>query len=601
MATRQYIGARYVPVFKGEWSANTAYEPLSIVSDGNGNSYTSKRYVPVGIHLSNDSYWAMTGSFNAQVEHYRNEIETKINGYNTVQGMIDDNANLKIGMTARTNGFHEVDDGGAAWYLIAGAGVPNGMDCIQVGNGLYANLIITESYVTPEMFGAVGNGVVNDTASVQSAFNVGGNVVLNGTYLIDSPINANLKVNVTGHGTLKGNGIIVNANETVIKDITIENSATDGIRCIDSDNVLVNGVKVINSTNSGFIAKPVTKSIQGIMVCNSVFDGCCSGASSSNRVMTIYFNSGDEYFVENSSIVNCKCLNNGHIAIFPNGTNNTVDNCIVSKSGLVYSPNSCGIWIHDSIHTMISNTVIEKCSGYSLRIVKASKVSVSNTQVHNCTGTYGVGLIYDASQTGRLVGDEANTDITFDNCIIDGNANGLFVNGYRNVTFSNCYFINNTNIAINIVNNDSHGTNVSFNGCTSNRNGSNKPRCEDSSILGTLDVWVVDHPYSNKYQAVGNLTEVDVLPPIWASSMVVYTNTCMPLVLSCKMDTSRQLTYSQVSSTVMQLFTYQLSFNNSTKKLSLTEVGGCSVDASGFTGNFTPPTANFIIGIEYMI
>ena len=75
MATTQYIGARYVPLFAEpiEWDKTKQYEPLTIVS-ANGNSYTSRQFVPAGIEITNDAFWALTGNFNAQVEQYRKEV-----------------------------------------------------------------------------------------------------------------------------------------------------------------------------------------------------------------------------------------------------------------------------------------------------------------------------------------------------------------------------------------------------------------------------------------------------------------------------------------------------------------------------------------------
>lgn len=74
MAVTQYIGSRYVPIFADpiEWSNAKEYEPLTIVVH-EGNSYTSKQFVPVGIDIANESYWALTGNYNAQVEQYRRE------------------------------------------------------------------------------------------------------------------------------------------------------------------------------------------------------------------------------------------------------------------------------------------------------------------------------------------------------------------------------------------------------------------------------------------------------------------------------------------------------------------------------------------------
>ena len=77
MATNQYIGARYVPVFAdpAEWNNTRTYEPLTIVMH-NGNSYTSAQYVPKGIDISNEEFWKLTGNYNAQVEQYRKEVAT---------------------------------------------------------------------------------------------------------------------------------------------------------------------------------------------------------------------------------------------------------------------------------------------------------------------------------------------------------------------------------------------------------------------------------------------------------------------------------------------------------------------------------------------
>lgn len=77
MATKEYIGARYVPLFADpiDWDKTNTYEPLTIVSHA-GNSYTSRQYVPKDIEITDESYWALTGNYNAQVEQYRKETAT---------------------------------------------------------------------------------------------------------------------------------------------------------------------------------------------------------------------------------------------------------------------------------------------------------------------------------------------------------------------------------------------------------------------------------------------------------------------------------------------------------------------------------------------
>lgn len=93
MSTQQgsyntYIGARYVPIFNGTWNNSKKYEPLVIV-EYQGNSYTSKTYVPIGIDINNTEYWALTGNYNAQVEAYRQEVEQLKQQVNDFGGEID--------------------------------------------------------------------------------------------------------------------------------------------------------------------------------------------------------------------------------------------------------------------------------------------------------------------------------------------------------------------------------------------------------------------------------------------------------------------------------------------------------------------------------
>lgn len=76
MAVREYIGARYVPVFADPvaWNSTRTYEPLTIVTY-QGNSYTSRQYVPSGIQITNADYWILTSNYNSQVEAYRQEVQ----------------------------------------------------------------------------------------------------------------------------------------------------------------------------------------------------------------------------------------------------------------------------------------------------------------------------------------------------------------------------------------------------------------------------------------------------------------------------------------------------------------------------------------------
>ena len=70
---RQYKGMRYVPIFDGDWDNTKDYDPLVIVSY-QGNSYTSRTFVPHGTPITDEAFWVLTGNYNAQVEAYRQEV-----------------------------------------------------------------------------------------------------------------------------------------------------------------------------------------------------------------------------------------------------------------------------------------------------------------------------------------------------------------------------------------------------------------------------------------------------------------------------------------------------------------------------------------------
>lgn len=176
-----YVGMRYVPIFDGEWDRTKTYEPLVIVSN-QGNSYTSRTFVPTGVDITNETYWALTGNYNAQVEYYRREtarvaeeLKTRAKIYDNVAAMVADSL-LTLGESCFTLGYYNINDNGSAIYELVNT--PSAYT-IELDNGLYAMPIICDS-VTPEMFGAYGDGIHDDTEAIQTAINASTSVVFNG-------------------------------------------------------------------------------------------------------------------------------------------------------------------------------------------------------------------------------------------------------------------------------------------------------------------------------------------------------------------------------------------------------------------------------------
>lgn len=79
MFRNQHVGMRYVPkVEKDQWTKDKEYENL-IVVPYQGNSYTSRKAVPIGIEITNTDFWTCTGNYNAQLQIYIEMVEEYIN------------------------------------------------------------------------------------------------------------------------------------------------------------------------------------------------------------------------------------------------------------------------------------------------------------------------------------------------------------------------------------------------------------------------------------------------------------------------------------------------------------------------------------------
>lgn len=254
MALNQYIGARYVPLIKGEWNSTVNYEPLTVVTY-QGNSYTSICYVPTGVVPTDTSFWAMTGNYNAQVEFYRQEVAEYTRLFRTinfenVSSMKQ--ANLKNGDFANTGGYYKVNDGGNALYSISNT-EPSGY-YEQLENGLYAVLIIP-SVATPEMFGARGDNVHDDSVALYNAIKYCGNIACNNHYRIANDVsikndeivakNGRVNTTITGRGK---NVVILNSDDPI--DMLSETEATF---IFDGGSFTLNGTSYVDFNNCVFM------------------------------------------------------------------------------------------------------------------------------------------------------------------------------------------------------------------------------------------------------------------------------------------------------------------------------------------------------------
>lgn len=262
MTVREYVGARYVPLFMGDWDNTKTYEPLSIVQDS-GNSYTSRQFVPVGVDISNSTYWAETGNYNAQVEAYRNEVLAfdgridaiedalpiaDFDSVNTVDAAIDAEA------TARANAISAIEDIIPATSYTSANTVKDAIDAIDAKFPVATANIADDAITYAKLDDAIEASIKKSAKRLKGANlvcigdsygrGVGGVTDHGWPYFIDQWANCNTITNVSNSGA----GFVAEGHSTGLEGMTFADQITyakthldGGISYTDVDIVIIAG------------------------------------------------------------------------------------------------------------------------------------------------------------------------------------------------------------------------------------------------------------------------------------------------------------------------------------------------------------------------
>lgn len=278
LINRQYVGARYVPKIMGEWNKALQYEALSVVTY-NGNSFTSKVPVPANTEITDVNYWVNTGNYNAQIENYRDITEKLYNKYNN-----------------------------------------------------------SINYVTPEQFGAIGDGVHDDTSAIQTAINSGKTIVGRNNYLISRPLLLD--------NNIKRNYIFDFSGAKII--------STDNIEC----NLKISGL----SYSTIMVGSILSKNIGIKIYNNSTFESWCQYidfyVDSINSAIDIEIETSNNMWINQLNFYNTHLAGNGIGVNIKNNGHEPLNNYTFNSVG--FEQLTTGLTIN-SENSKTSDIVFNSC------------------------------------------------------------------------------------------------------------------------------------------------------------------------------------------------------------------------------------------------
>lgn len=262
-----------------------------------------------------------------------------------------------------------------------------------------------KDYVTPEMFGAVGDGVTDDSNALGTALNQGKPCYLSGTYILTQALTTDAPI-------IFGNGEII-ANSGITYMITT------------FDSIIVSGIKF----NSNDIGRGCIQVMDGhhAIVKDCLFTGY-SATHGHELTDSLLIFSG----VRTSFVDNCVFEDSG----YDYGTNpDTLNRCLTHQYSLSQDAGKC--FVTNCRFNHVNQAIV---STGNIEIANCSFTDISD----NCFYLFGSALITNCD----IIGDDegaiiANGNYQFVNCYFRTGSISISINGNTdNLLVSNCRFDN---------------------------------------------------------------------------------------------------------------------------------------------------------------
>lgn len=370
MAVLQYVGARYVLKFfddgKGgmEWEGNRYYEALTAVSYRD-STYISRVPVPntIGAPPENGEYWILMGSFNGWIKQLQEDmiaVKSDISELQSESGATETEVDsLRTSLTTVTAQVESLDG-----EMVALTGQVTSLD--NELDSVDAKVESIANFIDIRRFGAVGDGVADDTAAFSAAM-----------------------------ASSQPGAIYVPAGSYKISELTITRSIYGA----------GTGAKLI-------ISKTVELTASGISL-ESLY---CTGGTSEGTIPLIRL-TGD-----NITVRNCTIENTANIGIAVQGHNNAVRDCVLKSIGC--SAKQAGIWMQSEgsliDHNRLSDIYLDGIGFY-----KCNSCVITNNVITGCGKHPPYPSAYGAC--GIFCGDDGTSCIIRGNMVTDCSEGGIVV------------------------------------------------------------------------------------------------------------------------------------------------------------------------------
>lgn len=295
------------------------------------------------------------------------------------------------------------------------------------------NRIIADSSANIKDFGAVGDGVADDTTAVQAALDSGlfSVVIPDGTFLVNNLVVPNTVKLIYGSGTLKQKTLdtsnVITAtsiDNLTIKDISIVGQAAgdfsveafnNGIYLTSCTNITVLNVKFYTLDNQPVYARTSAE----IKVLGNHVEGCCAG---------VRFNGVENGVISDNNFIDCAvtdgnfvtCISLNSQSVSGGGQN---FNVVISNNNIQGYKNAQGVLVHDGQRVRIIGNHVQDCTwGYSANPTDASDNCIDISIVGNTFIGSSSALGSETGEYGIFVGASTGTtkNITISSNVING-------------------------------------------------------------------------------------------------------------------------------------------------------------------------------------